>query len=73
MGGGLAGGSTDAVSTLQALNQLLDFPLELSDLHEIAAGLGSDLNFFLVGAPALCKGRGEIVEGASLKIPSKKI
>ena len=36
-------------------------------LHDIAAGLGSDINFFLTGTPALCRGRGEQVES----IPSQ--
>lgn len=56
---GLGGGSSNSAHTLIALNKLLESPLK--DLHPLAAKLGSDVNFFLVGGRALCEGRGEIV------------
>ncbi len=56
---GLAGGSTDAAGVLYGLNKLLDYPLSLSDLHDLAQQLGSDLNFCLEGGTKLCTGRGE--------------
>jgi len=59
MAGGLAGGSSNAAHTLLGLNELFGRPLALEQLHEIAAGLGSDVNFFLQDGPALCTGRGE--------------
>lgn len=59
---GLAGGSTDASATLKALNELFDNILDNSQLNEICAKLGSDLNFALLGGCALCTSRGEIVE-----------
>lgn len=61
-GGGLAGGSSNAVAVIQGLNLLWECGLSESQLHEIAASLGSDLNFFLEGGPALCQGRGEKTE-----------
>lgn len=60
---GLAGGSSDAAATLKALNLLWKLGLSTNDLHEIAAQLGSDVNFFLSTSPvAVCRGRGEIIE-----------
>lgn len=60
-GGGLGGGSSDAAAVLRALDRLLGSPVGESGLAEIAAGLGSDVPFFLHGGTALCTGRGERV------------
>lgn len=60
-GGGLGGGSSDAACTLMLLNDLWGLNRPKSDLHAIAAQLGSDINFFLEGPLAWCEGRGEIV------------
>ena len=59
---GLAGGSSDAAATLRALNRLYKKPLSEKRLLSIAAGLGSDVPFCLLGGTALCLGRGEIIE-----------
>jgi 4-diphosphocytidyl-2-C-methyl-D-erythritol kinase len=67
MGGGLAGGSSNAASVIRGVNELLQAGLSEPQLHEIAAGLGSDINFFLVNGPALCRGRGEKVQAVKLK------
>ncbi|MSQ40280.1 MAG: 4-(cytidine 5'-diphospho)-2-C-methyl-D-erythritol kinase [Dehalococcoidia bacterium] len=56
---GLGGGSSDAAATLRGLNQLWGLGLEASQLHELAARLGSDVPFFLYGGTALVEGRGE--------------
>ena len=58
----MAGGSADAAATLVALDRL--WGLESGDrvLFELAAGLGSDVPFGLVGRNALGTGRGEQVE-----------
>lgn len=62
MEAGLAGGSSNAASTLLALNELTGQPLSKAELHEIAASLGSDINFFIEECEsAVCTGRGEIV------------
>jgi len=58
---GLGGGSSDAASALLSLNELWDLKLSLDDLAEIAAGIGSDVPFFLSGGTALAEGRGEQV------------
>ena len=58
-GAGLGGGSSDAASTLLALNVLwrLDWPLER--LLPIGLRLGADVPFFLAGTPARVGGVGE--------------
>lgn len=57
-GSGTGGGSSDAASMIEALDVLYDLGL---DRHEVAAEIGSDVNFFLERGPALCTGRGEKV------------
>ncbi len=56
---GLGGGSGNAATTLLGLNELFGLPLGPEQLHQIAAGLGSDIPFFLQTKPALATGRGE--------------
>jgi len=58
---GLGGGSGNAATTLLALNELFDQPLQPAQLNSIAASLGSDIPFFLQTKPALAVGRGEQV------------
>ena len=62
---GLGGGSSNAAATLRGLNELFGQPLPVARLAELAAGLGSDVNFFLQDQPALATGRGEIIESLS--------
>ena len=60
---GLGGGSSDAAATLVALNRLWRTGLDADQLDQLAAQLGSDLNFFMRSPRlAVCRGRGEIVE-----------
>jgi len=58
---GLGGGSSDAATTLSALNGLWQLKLTTSDLVELAARLGSDVPFFIYGGTASMEGRGEKV------------
>lgn len=58
---GLGGGSADAACTLLALNRLWRLGLDGAALAALAARLGSDVPFFLVGGTALGLGRGEEV------------
>ncbi len=58
---GLGGGSSNAAAVLQGLNRLWNLNASPA-LGELAASLGSDVNFFLQNGPALCRGRGEQVE-----------
>lgn len=61
-GAGLGGGSSDASSTLVALNRLWGLNLGADRLRELAARIGSDCAFFIEGGTALCTGRGEQVQ-----------
>ena len=59
--GGLGGGSSNAAAVLLALNRLWNLGLGREWLIELAAHLGSDVPFFVVGGTALVEGRGERV------------
>ncbi len=67
VGAGLGGGSSDAAAVLLALRQLTAAPCDNARLAELASRLGSDIPFFIYSQPALCKGRGEIIEPITLK------
>jgi 4-diphosphocytidyl-2-C-methyl-D-erythritol kinase len=55
---GLGGGSADAAAALLLANDLLPTPLALDDLAAVAAGVGSDVPFFLRPEPQLGRGHG---------------
>jgi 4-diphosphocytidyl-2-C-methyl-D-erythritol kinase len=59
MGGGLGGGSSNAASVLLALPALTGKALSLKEMLGLAASLGSDVPFFLLGGAAVALGRGE--------------
>lgn len=59
--GGMAGGSADAAACLVACNTLWGTGLGSSELAELAARLGADVPFPLIGATAAGHGRGDIV------------
>ncbi|MFH1037324.1 MAG: 4-(cytidine 5'-diphospho)-2-C-methyl-D-erythritol kinase [PVC group bacterium] len=59
---GLGGGSANAAATLRALDDLWDLGLPPGTLARLAAGLGSDVPFFLDPRTSLCRGRGEKIE-----------
>src|SRR5258706_4073077 len=58
---GLGGGSSNAAATLLALIKLWQIEIEDGELIKLAASLGSDVPFFLIGGTALGAGRGEEV------------
>lgn len=64
--GGLGGGSSDAATALILANRLLPRPLPRARLHGIAAGLGSDVPFFLTPGPKLARGPGTVLEPLQL-------
>ncbi|HUB66854.1 MAG TPA: 4-(cytidine 5'-diphospho)-2-C-methyl-D-erythritol kinase [Candidatus Methylacidiphilales bacterium] len=66
VGAGLGGGSSDAAAVLLALRELTGIKTDDAKLAELAARLGSDVPFFIDGRPAVCRGRGEIIEPVTL-------
>jgi 4-diphosphocytidyl-2-C-methyl-D-erythritol kinase len=58
-GAGLGGGSSDAASTLLALNRLWALRWPRERLHELGLRLGADVPFFLGGSHAFVEGIGE--------------
>jgi 4-diphosphocytidyl-2-C-methyl-D-erythritol kinase len=59
MGGGLGGGSSDAATTLMALNHLWNTGLNQQQLMQLGLQLGADVPFFLFGQNAFAEGIGE--------------
>jgi 4-diphosphocytidyl-2-C-methyl-D-erythritol kinase len=62
---GLGGGSSDAAAALMLANLGWNLNWSPQQLHGLAAELGSDVPFFLLGRPAVCRGRGEQVDEVS--------
>ena len=60
MGGGLGGGSSDAATTLIALNRLWGTGLASEDLQRIGLTLGADVPIFIHGRSAFAEGVGEV-------------
>lgn len=67
MGGGLGGGSSDAATTLVALNLIWNVGLSRSELAKIGLALGADVPVFILGKAAWAEGVGE--ELAALELP----
>lgn len=62
IGAGLGGGSSDAAATLTALNDRWGLNRSVAQLSRLAARIGSDVPFFLLGSAAILRSRGERVE-----------
>ena len=62
---GMAGGSTDAAAVLIGCNALFKLGLNNDILMQIAAELGSDVPFCILGGTAIAEGRGEIIHPMS--------
>jgi len=58
-GGGLGGGSSDAATTLLALNEMWNCGLSLSELASLSRSLGADVPVFVQGSSAWAEGVGE--------------
>ena len=69
MGGGLGGGSSDAATTLIALNHLWQAGCSRSELMALGLQLGADVPFFLFGRNAFAEGVGEVL--SPLDIPER--
>ncbi|MBW0449138.1 4-(cytidine 5'-diphospho)-2-C-methyl-D-erythritol kinase [Paraburkholderia phenoliruptrix] len=66
MGAGLGGGSSDAATTLLALNRLWNLHLPRLELQELALKLGADVPFFVFGKNAFAQGVGEALDVVQL-------
>jgi 4-diphosphocytidyl-2-C-methyl-D-erythritol kinase len=66
MGGGLGGGSSDAATTLLALNRLWNLNLPRLELQALALKLGADVPFFVFGKNAFAQGVGESLDVVQL-------
>lgn len=66
MGAGLGGGSSDAATTLLALNRLWKLDLPRQQLQSLALKLGADVPFFVFGKNAFAEGVGETLQAVQL-------
>lgn len=66
LGGGLGGGSSDAATTLIALNRLWKTGLPRAELQELGLRLGADVPVFIFGRSAFAEGVGERLQGLVL-------
>ncbi len=62
LGAGLGGGSSDAATTLVALNALWGLGLSTDELAALGLALGADVPVFVRGANAIARGVGEVLE-----------
>lgn len=69
MGGGLGGGSSDAATTLVALNELWGVNLSVDRLAELGLRLGADVPVFVRGQAAWAEGVGERLVPVNLEEP----
>jgi 4-diphosphocytidyl-2-C-methyl-D-erythritol kinase len=65
-GGGLGGGSSNAATTLMALNQLWQLGLDHNQLMALGAPLGADVSVFLLGQSAWAEGVGDVLSPLAL-------
>ncbi|MBN1300299.1 MAG: 4-(cytidine 5'-diphospho)-2-C-methyl-D-erythritol kinase [Melioribacteraceae bacterium] len=68
IGAGMGGGSSNAASTLLAINRLFELDLEYEQLADFALELGSDVPFFLNPKPSIGESRGEILRVVDFQI-----
>jgi len=59
LGAGLGGGSSNAATTLKALNQILEIGLPVKELMRMGLGIGADVPFFFLDGAAVATGIGE--------------
>jgi len=69
MGGGLGGGSSDAATTLVALNELWSVGLSVDELVKLGASLGADVPVFVKGRAAWAEGVGDELTPVDLDEP----
>ncbi|TMP02816.1 4-(cytidine 5'-diphospho)-2-C-methyl-D-erythritol kinase [Pseudoalteromonas sp. S3178] len=67
MGGGVGGGSSDAATTLLALNKMWSLDLDLTELAKLGLQLGADVPVFIQGKSAIAHGIGEQLHHVTLE------
>jgi len=67
MGGGLGGGSSDAATTLVALNYHWQLNLDKAILCKLGVTLGADVPIFIHGKAAIAEGVGEVLTSVQPK------
>lgn len=67
LGGGLGGGSSDAATTLMALNRMWKLNFSRARLQELGLKLGADVPVFVFGQSAFAEGVGEVLQ--PIKLP----
>ena len=73
MGAGLGGGSSNAVFTLQLLNEKYNLGLSQDQFMKYALQLGSDCPFFVINKPCIATGRGEILEEIQINLSAYQL
>ncbi|MFC0349563.1 4-(cytidine 5'-diphospho)-2-C-methyl-D-erythritol kinase [Undibacterium danionis] len=68
MGGGVGGGSSDAATTLMALNHLWQCGLDQAQLMQLGLQLGADVPFFIFGQNAFVEGIGEQLQAITTPV-----
>jgi 4-diphosphocytidyl-2-C-methyl-D-erythritol kinase len=68
IGAGLGGGSSNAATTLKAINKLFNLNLSYKKLADFSLKLGSDVPFFLSAVPSYAESRGEELIRLNLEI-----
>jgi 4-diphosphocytidyl-2-C-methyl-D-erythritol kinase len=68
LGAGLGGGSSNAATTMKALNQLLKLNLSTKKLMEMGLDIGADVPFFFIEGAAIASGIGERLK--KIELPS---
>lgn len=68
LGGGLGGGSSDAATTLLALNRLWGLNFSRARLQQLALRLGADVPVFVFGESAFAEGVGEELQAVALPL-----
>ena len=67
MQAGLGGGSSNAASVINGVNNYLKLNLPYEELVAVSTGLGADIPFFIKSKPARCRGIGEIIDPITVK------
>ena len=67
VGAGLGGGSSNAATTLIALNKIWGLDLSREDLAKIGKPIGADIPIFIYGKNAIAKGIGDVFLDVELK------